>query len=63
VIEVLGDLPVTVVVDLTRTEARSVAAVLAKAGIAGLSGRRPCRVDRATRVTNSRRVPDPLGFV
>jgi PIN domain nuclease of toxin-antitoxin system len=32
VIEVLGDLPVTVVVDLTRTEARSVAAVLAKAG-------------------------------
>ena len=32
VIEVLGDLPVTVVVDLTRSEARAVAAVLAKAG-------------------------------
>jgi predicted nucleic acid-binding protein len=32
VIEVLGDLPVTVIVDLTRTEALSVAAVLARAG-------------------------------
>ena len=32
VIEALVDLPVTVVVDLTRNEARQVAAVLAKAG-------------------------------
>lgn len=32
VIEVLGDLPVTVVIDLTRNEARQVAAMLAKAG-------------------------------